>query len=350
MTEDFLKLDSAGKADSIRRYVFNSEENQSDWLSISRFAETETLPVCGQVRDKLHSYANNAALGSLFMDFDKRRETIASIRSAIEDIKSSYDSALLEKVAGQKREDSILPAEATSIKGSIARKTANLAELEKKQAEVRKAIESHPLIQDYIIFISKLPIASEFAAERSKFEHLSFWYPVKTFAAEAVFLLPLLLLAIVWNLRALKVQSHLQTLISSHLILVCAIPIFGRILYFVYELLPHRLLASLIATLESLNLGFLWNYVAIIGGIGVGVVIIVIAQRTFFSPARQRSARLRKLLCCECGEKLNSADQVWCEFCGTNQLAVCPHCGKPHRLLAYHCNHCGGALGENTSA
>lgn len=344
MTEDFLKLNAAEKADSLRRYVVISDVFQYDWMNASGFVENEKLPVCGQVRDKLHSLANNSALGGLFLDFDQRNNKISSLHSAIGELRSSYDSALLEKVAGQKREDSILPAEATAIKGNIARNTANLEELEKKQVEVRRAIENHPLVRDYITFVEALPIATEFAAARAKYEHLSFWYPVKVFAAEASFLLPLLLLAIMWNLRALKVQSVLQTLISSHLILVCAIPIFGRVVYFVYELLPHRLLANLIASLESLNLGFLWNYVAILGGIGVGLVIIVIAQRTFFSPARQRSARLRKMLCRECGEKLHSTDQAWCEFCGTNQMAVCTHCGKPHRLLAYHCNHCGTAL------
>jgi hypothetical protein len=341
MTEDFLKLDASGKADSLERYVVFREDTGYDWLSASGFVETEKLPVCGQVRDKLHSFANNTALGSLFIDFNKRRDQLSSINSEIEELKYSYDSALLEKVAGQKREDSILPAEATKVKSIIARKTAELAELENKLADIRKAIENHPLIPEYAAFVDALPYASEFATARAEYEQLSFWFPIKVFIAELCFLLPLLLLAIVWNLRALNVQSHTQTLISSHLILVSAIPIFTRMLYFVYDLMPHQLLADLIASLEQLNLGFLWNYIAIFGGIGVGLLLIVIAQSTLFSPIRQRSARLRKVLCRECGEKLHSTDQVCCEFCGTNQLGVCEHCGKPHRLLAYHCDHCG---------
>lgn len=350
MMEGYQKLNAAEKADRLKRFVV-LETNEYDWIrSSAGFAETEKLAVCGQLRDKLNSYAGNAPLGNLFRDFDQRREKISSIRTEIRELKSSYDSALLEKIAGQKREDSILPAEATRTKSIIARKMSDLADLEKKQAEVRNAIENHPLIQDYSDFIDELPYVAEFAKARAEYAHLSFWYPIKVFAVEVSFLLPLLLLAIVWNLRALKVQSNTQTLISSHLILVCAIPVFVRVVYFVYELLPHRLLASLIASLQALNLGFLWNYVAIIGGIGIGLAVIVIAQRTFFSPARQRSARLRKTLCRECGEKLRSADQAWCEFCGTDQMGVCTHCGEPHRLLAYHCDHCGSVLGTNASS
>lgn len=341
MTEDFLKLDASGKADSLERYVAFKENLEYDWISSSDFAETEKLAVCGLVRDKLHSFANNTALGSLYSDFDKRRNRIYSIQSEIDELKSSYDSALLEKVAGQKREDSILPAEASNIKSAIARKTTESELLEKKQADIRKAIENHPLIQDYVAFVNAQPYAAEFAKARAEYNHLSFWYPIKTLLAELFFLLPLLLLAIVWSLRAMKVQSHTQTLISSHLILVCAIPIFARMVDLVYDLLPHRLLENLIASLEELNLGFLWIYIAIFGGIGAAVLVIVIAQRTIFSPARQRSARLRKSLCRECGEKLHSADQACCEFCGTNQMGRCEHCAKPYRLLAFHCEHCG---------
>jgi hypothetical protein len=354
MTEDFLKLDVAGKADSLERYVAlrGDAENivmaaSDEVMSASGFAETEKLPVCAQVRDKLRSYANATALATLYQDFDNRRRKQLSINSEIIELKSSYDSALLEKVAGQRREDSILPAEATKIKSIIASKTTESELLEKKLADIRRTIENHPLIQDYVAFVNAQPYAAEFAKARAEYNHLSFWYPIKTFLAELFFLLPLLLLAIVWSLRAMKVQSHTQTLISSHLILVCAIPIFARMVDFVYDLLPHRLLENLIASLEELNLGFLWNYVAILGGIGAAVLVIVIAQRTFFSPTRQRSARLRKTLCLECGEKLHSADQAWCEFCGTNQMGRCEHCAKPHRLLAFHCEHCGSVTAGN---
>ena len=342
MTEGFLGHDAAAKVHSLRSYVDVGPAGAAD--------ELEILPLCTQVRDKLRSFANERVLGGLFREFDQRANTIDDLRSEMDELKSSYDTALLEKIAGQEREDSILPAEATKIKGLLATKAAALAGLEKKQAETQQTLEKQAAIRDYTAFVESLPIAAEFGRARQEYERLAFWYPVKVLAAQVFFLLPLLLLAIVWNRRALNRRSEVQTLITSHLILVCAVPVFLRLSEFVYELVPHRLLASLIESLERLNLGFLWNYIAIIGGIVISLALILVAQKTFFSPARQRSIRLRKTQCVECGEKLRSAEQPCCEFCGTKQMAVCPHCGKCHRLLAYHCDCCGADLAMKTPA
>ena len=344
MAEDFLKYNAAAKADSLRSYVYARESGVAD----GSIEGMEILPVCTQVRDKLRTFAGDPVLGGLFRELDQRVAKIDSLHSDMDELKSSYDTALLEKIADQKREDSILPAEATKIKGLLAAKAAALASLERKQAETRRTLENQPAIRDYTAFVESLPVTAEFGRARQEYERLAFWYPVKVLAAQVSFLLPLLLLTILWNRRALNRRSEVQTLITSHLILVCAVPVFLRFLEFVYELLPHRLLADLIEILERLNLGFLWTYVAIAGGIGISLALILVAQKTFFSPARQRSVRLRKTLCRECGEKLRSADQAWCEFCGTTQMAVCAHCGKSYRLLAYHCDCCGADLATKT--
>lgn len=343
MTEDFAAMDGDARRNEFRHYVQARRMGDDDWFRSFGFNDDEALPVCGQVRDALHSVVGNESLGKLFHELDERREKIASIRDEVAKLESSYDSALLEQVAGQKREDSILPAQARDVKRAIAGRQADIAALEKAQATTRDAIDNHPLTREYASLVASLPYPEAFAQARQAYDRLSFWYPVKVFLAEVTFLLPLLILAILWNLRALRTQNPIQTLISSHLVLVCAVPVFLRILFFVIELLPHRLLAELIAALEAMNLGFLWNYVAILAGIGGGLAVIFLAQKTFFSPARQRLARLRKSLCRECGEKLQSPDQAWCEFCGASQLAPCPHCGTPLRVLALHCPNCGSA-------
>lgn len=341
MTEGFLVLDADQRRDSLKRYVQARELNEYDWFRTFGFNEDEALPLCARIRDALRSYAGNETLGRLFRELDERSDKIASIGTAVAELESSYDTALLEEVAGQKREDSILPAQARDVKRVIAGKKDEIAALEKAQAATRGTIDHHPLTREYASLVASLSFPEAFAQARQAYDRLSFWYPVKVFLAEVSFLLPLLALAILWNLRTLRTQNHIQTLISSHLVLVCAIPVFLRILFFVIELLPHRLLAELIAALDAMNLGFLWHYVAILAGIGGGLAVIFLAQKTFFSPTRQRSTRLRKSLCRECGEKLQTPDQPWCEFCGTSQLAPCPHCGQSLRVLSFHCPHCG---------
>ena len=342
MTSGFQKMNPRERASSIRRYV--TAKSAADLRQeLGMYEDPPLLPLCAQVHDKLFAYIGNPALGDLYRQLDRTDEKISSQQAEIRSLQSSYDSALLEKVAGQKREDSILPAEADKIKGKIAHIDATLQDLHAQENRLQQAIEQHALIADYAGFIDQLHYPAAFEQEHERYAHLVYWYPVKVLLAEVAFLLPLLLLALLWNGKVLKSQNTAQVLMSSHLILVCLVPIFARTVYFFYELLPHQLIARLIDWMNQLNLGFLWRYVAIAGSIGVCLLLIVIAQKTVFSPARTRAIRLRKLLCRTCGEKLHSIDQTCCEFCGVRQTEHCTHCGKPQRSLANFCRHCGTA-------
>ena len=344
MTEDFLKLDQEARAESLRRFVLRRSDDPRERVIAAGFETVEPLPLCALVRDTLRGYEGNAGLTALFEAFDQRQQGIFKLQQEIDELKASYDSALLEKVARQKRDDSILPAEATQLKRVLADRTAQRTALERMQAQTRQALATHPLTLSYVAQVSALPVAAEFKSARDEFARQEFWYPLKTFAARLAFLLPLLFLALAWNRYALQRGQDIPTLISSHLILVSALPIFVELVRFIYWLLPHRLLAELMAVLERLNLGFVWNYVAILGGIPAGVALIYLAQKTLFSPARQRGLRLRKGLCCDCGEKLNHVDQAHCEFCGAAQTMACPQCGETYRKLAFHCRRCGAAV------
>lgn len=341
MTEDYLKSDAKARVASLRPYVMVSAEEQNGNVYGSGFEEHERLDVCERVRDKLKAYARIPALHDLFEQYNTEEQNIAKINEEIATLKSSYGDALLEKIARQKREDSILPADAAKVKSTLEHKDAELKAAEEALQNTQNALETHLQVNDYTNFVTGLPFANDFSKARAEYARLSFWYPVKILAVEVLFLLPLLVLAIGWNNRALKRGKDTSILISSHLILVCAVPIFVRLVYFVYELLPHSLLARLISALEELNLGFVWSYVAIAAAIAGGITLIFIAQKTYFSPERQRVLRLRKQQCRECGEKLTGADQSHCEFCGTAQLENCASCGTAHRALAFHCPHCG---------
>lgn len=261
----------------------------------------------------------------------------------IGELKQTYSTALLEKIADQKREESILPIEAGKIKTTVDEMEAKLSTLGQRQAEVHSALASHPNVLAYIAYLNTLPIDSEFAKEAEHDERLLFWYPVKVIGAQVGFMLPLLLLTIFWNAHAIKKNHETSILISAHLILICAIPIVLRLLYFVGDLLPSHLLYRILEQLQEWRLSFLWYYFAIFASVAVGLLLIYLAQRKLFTTARQRLVRLRKIQCVSCGEKLPSSEQACCEVCGARQAASCESCGQPRRLLAFHCNHCGTA-------
>jgi regulator of replication initiation timing len=210
-------------------------------------------------------------------------EQIDKLKDDIGELKQTYSTALLEKIADQKREESILPIEAGKIKTTVDEMEAKLSTLGQRQAEVHSALASHPNVLAYIAYLNTLPIDSEFAKEAEHDERLLFWYPVKVIGAQVGFMLPLLLLTIFWNAHAIKKNHETSILISAHLILICAIPIVLRLLYFVGDLLPSHLLYRILEQLQEWRLSFLWYYFAIFASVAVGLLLIYLAQRKLFT-------------------------------------------------------------------
>lgn len=344
MSIGFLQEDTKEQIQSIARFAERVHENKEAAISEFNYFEVGLLPICAQIREKLIATVSDATLLSLFAKRKQEREEMEKIESNIKELKASYSDALLEKLARQKRSESILPVEASKIKWTTTEMETALTELRKNSEETQSELEHHPLILVYVAYLNALPLDSEFGKENTRYERLAFWYPLKVLAAQAGFIVPPLLLVIFWNARSIRKQQDTKILISSHLILVCAVPIFIRILFLIRDLLPNELLQWVLQTLHQWKLSFIWYYLVIFAGIAGGLLLTFVAQRTFFTAARQRVTRLRKAQCQQCGEKLRSSEQDWCEMCGAEQSAHCGNCGKKHRLLAFHCSHCGTAL------
>lgn len=300
-------------------------------------------PLCDSIRDKLLATISEPTLAQLFDTRRQQLDGIEQIKDDIRQLKSTYSDALLEKVANQKRSDSILPVEASRIKSTLDGMNTAFAKLQQDRDQTWNAIKHHPQIAAYSAYLNTLPVVDAYQKDQERYERALFWYPVAVMGAQTGFLLPLLLLAIFWNRRALDRQHDTGIMISSHMILVSGLPIALRMLQFIRQLLPDELLRWLLYKLEQWHIGFVWYYALIFASIAGGVLLIFIAQRTLFTAARQRMTRLRKTLCKNCGEKLGSGAQAWCEVCGAGQSAPCAHCGQPRRLLAFHCGHCGSS-------
>ncbi|MYN45090.1 hypothetical protein GTP23_08445 [Pseudoduganella sp. FT93W] len=339
---EFVQLDASARLKSIGTYLAPHSEERAR-LERDFGLLPSPLKTCQTLYSLFLATINNEELIALYGDFQGRSAAIRATEEKIADLKKSYQAALLEKVARQSRTDSILPASASDTKNHIARFENELGALQAQQASTKAALESHPVLLGYLEKVKALLAVGELQQAQRKFEHEVFTYPFRVMAIQIGFMLPLLLLAVFWNVRAIRRQDDNKILVSSHFMLVCMIPIFIRVLQFVYELLPNYLMETILIQLEQTNLMFLLNYGVILAGLGGGLLLIFIAQRTYFKPARQRVLRLRKVQCLGCGEKLASSEQACCEVCGSEQLGICRHCGLRSRALAFYCQHCGTA-------
>lgn len=346
-SQKFLQMDAPHRAATIAEFAINARNITKDEFARQfdvddlRYVVHTLLPLCLKVRDKLHATVTNEELINLLNKQELLGREIRETETKIKAIQEGYSDALLEKLARQKRSDSILPLEATEIKGKVAELNSELAELQQQYEETQSALEQNPMVGDYVQFLSALPIDGEFRKEELRHNNQTYWYPIKVLGAQVAFLIPPLLLAIFWNRRAIRKQQEHKILISAHLILVCALPICVRGLYFLGEMLPRQLLGRLMELLASWQIGFVWYYALILLVVALGLLLVFIAQRTLFTAARQRMIRLRKALCHACGEKLHSSEQACCEICGAGQSIPCTSCGQQRRMIAFHCGHCG---------
>lgn len=336
-----LEYKVAARISAFAQFAEEMSEGKERAIADFNGEDDKLLHACAQIRDKLIATFSDTQLLALFNERDRIKQEMEKIENDIKKLKDSYSNALLEKIANQNRSESILPVEAGKIKGVLTEMTTEQQGHKLRLEQLDAALTTHAGLEGYLAYVSRTPVQGALLAEQDRVYHLTKWYPVKLIAAQVGFMLPLLLLAIFWNNRAINHQRDTQIMISSHLILVGALPIVLKVLSLIRDVLPQQLLDRVLYFLQQWKLSFLWYYLVIFASVCAGLLFVFIAQRAFFTPTRQRLIRLRKALCVKCGEKLRAKEQKCCEMCGAQQSAPCGHCGQPRRILAFHCHHCG---------
>ena len=81
---------------------------------------------------------------------------------------------------------------------------------------------------------------------------------------ELAFLLPLFIIFWIWNSRSIEKKSSVQSLISSHLLVIAFIPIFIKVMEAIFDIIPKRLIEKILEFLVSFKLLAIWYYVLVL--------------------------------------------------------------------------------------
>lgn len=295
----------------------------------------ERHPACTPYLSLLDRIKNDKGLATSFDERQKAGRETEELQRRIDQLKGSYDTALLEAIAQQ-------PEPATEIdatKAEFKQKTSRLNSLKTMLATLDEQINSHPTVA---ALWGKLQSsqASDRQALLAELRSLNFWYPVKKFGMQMLFLLPLFAIFYVWNNAAIRGSRSLQTLVSAHLVVIAFIPIFCKLIEAIYDIIPKQLLHRLIAFLTAFKLVAIWHYLIIVAAIGAALLLIYIFQKKLFSHEKLIERRIAKGECQQCGKHLPNGARA-CPFCGYLQFSPCPACGKPKHTQSRHCWACG---------
>lgn len=306
------------------------------------YTKAEKLhPVCNTIFEKLISLRKQKDILLLFKTRDKMSEEYDEIKNALDKTKTTYDTILLQKIA---KDSSLKTADVDKIKNEFEQKAKRYNILTSELKLIDSRINAKDSIKDFWQEWTKLKKTSQKKLS-DDLKRQNFWYPIKKILMQMAFLLPLLFLFYLWNSISIRKDYGLQTLISSHLIIIIFIPILLNISETIYDIIPKKLLKYIWELLISLKLIAIWHYIIIFSAIAIALTVIYIVQKKIFSFERLMEKRIARGNCLDCGKKIPDHCNA-CPFCGFVQMKKCKKCKSLTYIHAKHCKNCGTDLAE----
>jgi len=288
-----------------------------------------------QRRDAIKTPKNAERLAEI----DDLQVRIADLQRENATIREQYDSALLEAIANQPPGQSINNVDAANAKQTLDRNSAQIETIEAEIATLRDALTSQPASVAFFEFLQQ---DSAFAEVDRGYQRAQFWYPSVQLALQALFLLPLLAIALWVHRRSQRGRYGLVALMSWHLLVIFSIPLVFKI----FEFLQIGALFELVAEVMGFLFGsllFLVSYVYILLIPAIGFGLIKVFQRFVFNPKVQAKNRVRGSRCIQCATKL-APGTSHCPHCGYGQYRECPSCHQPTYKYLPYCKACGADL------
>jgi predicted RNA-binding Zn-ribbon protein involved in translation (DUF1610 family) len=279
---------------------------------------------------------NNSENQQILKSIDQKKVKISTLKQSNSNIRAQYDSTLLEKIAGQAREQSINQVNAEKAKQKLEQNNHNISSLEQEVLNLRNKLISK---SESISFLSFLKNDNTFGSVEKAYQQASFWYPTIQLGFQSLFLLPLILIALLVHKFTQQREYGLISLISWHLLVIFCIPLILKIFEFLQIGAIFRFIFNIIRALLG-GLVFLISYVYILIIPLIGFGIIKFFQKIVFNTKVQAVNRVQKSRCVKCAKKIRHSD-TYCPHCGYHQYIDCQNCHNyTYKYLSY-CKHCG---------
>ena len=281
-----------------------------------------------QYQDKVNTTDNQ----KIIVGINETNLKINNLEQANQVIRSQYDSTLLEKIADQKTENSINQTSAEKARQQLTENDFQIATLRQEVNRLRQEIIKKPESINFIDFLNK---KDSFQTVQEGYKNASFWYPSIQLFFQALFLVPLIAIALWVNTFAQKKGYGLISLISWHLLVIFLIPLILKVFEFLQVGFIFQLIFEFIkAVFGGLLFVISYLYILLIPLIGFG--IIKFFQTIVFNPKGQATNRFQQSLCVKCAKRIRPQDPH-CPHCGEYQYIECENC---HALTYKHLSYC----------
>lgn len=241
---------------------------------------------------------------------------------------------------GVNQTETLDPGTATDLARKVQNLRASSGALAAQKSQIVDEIYALPEVQNVV-----LSMTSNAAIIRSTYASLVFWYPVKTFGMQLLFLIPLFLVVAFWVKRSTAKGKEIQSLVGSHVVGVIAVFGLLKVMEFVYDILPKKLIENVIAFFEYWNIIQIWYYVLVLAAIAACLFAIYIVQKKILSVRRQEMKRVASGQCSRCSARRIDHEE-FCVSCGTPVFTKCPVCAGKTFLGGEYCTKCGANMNK----
>jgi uncharacterized membrane protein YuzA (DUF378 family)/predicted RNA-binding Zn-ribbon protein involved in translation (DUF1610 family) len=293
---------------------------------------SSTCLALGGVKDKIDTPENQRSTKTI----DQKQNEIGTLDSSNRNIRAQYDSTLLEKVAGQDRDQSINAVGAEKAKAQLDKNNQRIAQLKGEISKLKDELLAKPESAELFKFFSN---DRSFNEVEKGYKQASFWYPSIQLAFQALFLLPLLISAGLVYRFAERKRYGLVALISWHLLIIFFIPLILKIFEFLQVGALFKFLFDIISVIFG-GLLFLVSYAYILLIPIAGFALIKFFQKFAFSNKVPPSSLVQQSRCLNCTRTLKH-DESYCPHCGYHQHLECSNCHQPTYKHLPYCRNCG---------
>lgn len=291
-------------------------------------------PLCSQLATRFNQVKSSPELINLLKAVSETENALAATSQRLERVRGAFDTSLK---TSETRPGASEPV--TALETRVKEQTLAINELEENRVRLYEQLRQNESFTALTTALENTSLADrdQLAAEHQK---LSLWFPLKLLGMEAIFILPIIFAFWFWNARSLKNNRPFQTLVSTHLLVVAFIPLVIKFGELIYDILPRRLLVTVLDLLERFGLVAIWHYLLMAVVIGIALAMIYVFQKKLFSPEREHARRITRGLCQQCASRLPEGSSA-CSLCGFQQFHHCDHCGEFTWVFGPYCRCCG---------
>jgi hypothetical protein len=305
------------------------------YLNLQRDRLGQVSEIClaeGQLKDQVSIPSNK----QIAIAINNKSKNLSELESSSRNIRSQYDSTLLEKIAGQPQTKSINQVSAEKAKQQLEQNSKAISKLNQEITNLKNELLKKPEVVSLIYFFND---STKFKQVESGYIQASFWYPSIQISLQSLFLLPLIAIALSIHNFSNRRGYGLVSLISWHLLVIFLIPLLLKIFEFLQVGIIFKFIFDIVEALFG-GLLFLISYVYIFIIPLVGFIVIKFFQKITSNPKGKVITRVQKCQCIRCAKKIRLHD-LHCPYCGFEQNIICENCQTSTYKNLPYCKQCG---------